>query len=216
MEIFRERLFYYRGYSQALFFLGLLIYLWYFPPSEFFEGTWIDVWMDVIGIGSQLLGELLRIWAISHAGQHTRSRRLKAPVLVTTGPYACTRNPIYAGNFLIGLGLTVLSEALVFIPIFCAAFFLQYRAIIGAEENFLAEKFGAEYANYTGEVPRWFPTVRGIPQSLTPGSRFFLEELGTAWGIIVGSFFIEWIESPVARVWLSGLCRSVAGVANWG
>ena len=38
-----------------------------------------------MGIAYLSLGALLRIWAVSHPGKHTRSRSIKAPALTTTG-----------------------------------------------------------------------------------------------------------------------------------
>src|SRR5947209_6816970 len=56
------------------------------------------------------LGEALRLWAVGYAGPRTRTRlpcgRLKD--LVTTGPFAYVRNPIYLGNCLLAAGLILL------------------------------------------------------------------------------------------------------------
>ena len=58
MRIIKEHMFFCRGYNQALFFLALVLYVWLSPP-DIFEGTWVDVAMDAIGIAGVASGELL-------------------------------------------------------------------------------------------------------------------------------------------------------------
>lgn len=204
MRSFTERIFFYRGYTQALFFLALTLYIWFSPP-DLFEDTWVDGLLDAAGISCLMAGELLRIWAVSHAGKWTRSRHLKAPRLVTSGPYAYSRHPIYLGNFLIGLGMVVLSEALAFIPAFLILFAFQYHIIISEEERFLRERFSEEFDRYRAQVPKYFPVRVYMGRGRAFGRNLPLKELGTAWGIVIGGFFFEWIESPPHRQWISGL-----------
>ena len=211
MRFLKRPIFFYRGYNQALFFLTLIIYVWFFPPSDTFEGLWMDTFIDHLGIVSLICGAFLRVWAVSHVGRCTRSRRLKATVLVTTGPYAYVRHPIYVGNFFIGLGMIILSEALVFMPAFLLLFTFQYRAIISTEDEFLKRKFGEEFDRYCLSVPRYIP--RSLPARLdfSLGRDFPPKELGTVWGIIVGAFFFEWIESPLHRQWLLSFYHWLTG-----
>ncbi|HEY6365526.1 MAG TPA: isoprenylcysteine carboxylmethyltransferase family protein [Candidatus Binatia bacterium] len=194
---------YYRGYGQALFFIGLVTYVWYFPPADFFDETWSDTWTDGVGVACLLLGELLRVWAASHAKRCTRWRDIKARVLITTGPYAYIRHPIYVGNFLIGLGMIVLAEAFIFVPPFLVLFTFYYRTIVSAEETFLKESFGSEFDLYCRLVPKYIPRV--MPRKFSLGRNFPLKELGTACVIIISALFLKWIESPLHRLWIVGL-----------
>ena len=200
----KKKAFFFRGYTQALFFLLLILYVCFFSPY-FFAGTWLNTVLDGAGLGFLIVGEFFRIWAVSHAGKSTRSRRLKAPVLFTTGPYAVVRNPIYLGNFLIGLGMVVFAGAMLFVPLFLIFFCIQYRAIVAQEESFLREKFAEEYHRYCCLVPKWFPRAKPITRSFGFGPIFFSKELGTAWGIVVGAFFFHWIDSPLHRLWITGV-----------
>lgn len=83
-----------------------------------------------------------------HAPQRTR-------VLVTTGPYRFTRNPMY-----LGLALVLLAwcawlanpAALVGVLLF-VAYLTRFQII--PEERVMQEKFGAEYASYRNRVRRW-------------------------------------------------------------
>ncbi len=211
MNIFGKPLFFYRGYTQAIFFSSIVFYVVFFQQSDIFEGTGVDAFMDAAGIGCLVVGELLRIWAVSHVGRTTRSRRLKAPALVTTGPYAHVRHPIYVANFLIGLGMVILSEAMLFVFVFLVLFGIQYAVITGEEEAFLKEHFGGEFDRYCDQTPKYIP--RGIfgTGGFSLGTHFPLKELGTVWGIVVGGCFFEWIESPSHHMWVMHLFRSVIG-----
>ena len=205
----KDSIFFYRGYLQALFIALLVLYVWFFPMHPSLKGR-LDTFADIIGIANLVLGAGLRIWAISHPGRHTRSRTIKAPALTTVGPYACVRNPIYLANFLIGLGLVVLAEAIILIPVYFIAFGLPYRKIVDQEEGFLRKKFGEEFHRYCEAVPRWLPRLSNITRSLAFGSNFHLREFGTTFGILVGGLFFEWIESPSHRAWITSLHQWIA------
>lgn len=205
MKFFGRYIFFYRGYTQALFFITLILYVWSFPSPDPFWKRWMDTFLDAVAIFSLVSGELIRLWAVSHAGKATRSRRLKAQILVTTGPYAYLRHPIYLGNFLIGLGIVVISGAFIFVPIFLFFFVVQYHAIISEEEGFLRERFGTAFETYRARVPKYLPITVQMGRDLSFGKRLPLKELGTACGILVGGFFFEWIESPHHRQWIVNL-----------
>ncbi|HPZ09000.1 MAG TPA: isoprenylcysteine carboxylmethyltransferase family protein [Candidatus Eremiobacteraeota bacterium] len=109
-------------------------------------------------------GEALRIWGVGYAGKTTRSHKVEAPYLVTNGPYAYVKNPLYLGNFLIGTGFSLMASGGVsnLLKIFIIFFFLfsamlVYGTIVPLEERFLSEKFGTEYIKYNKEVPRFLP-----------------------------------------------------------
>ena len=205
----KDHIFFYRGYLQGLFIASLALYVWFFPMHSFLTGQ-LDTFADVIGIGSLVLGAILRIWAVSHPGRHTRSRTIKAPSLTTVGPYAFIRNPIYLANFLIGLGLVVLAEAIILIPIYVIVFGLPYRKIVHQEECFLENKFGDEFHHYCAAVPRWLPRLNNIARSFAFGHNFQHREFGTTFGILVGGLFFEWIESPSHRAWITFLHQRIA------
>jgi protein-S-isoprenylcysteine O-methyltransferase Ste14 len=114
----------------------------------------------LVGLAFMLGGELIRMWGVAHAGGATRTRNVGAPMLVTSGPFARTRNPLYIGNALIYVGVVFLAGGLWYwIPValgFCA---LQYGLIVSLEENTLVDLFGPEYEFYRRSVPRWMPRV---------------------------------------------------------
>ena len=66
----------------------------------------------VIGILFIMLGESLRIWAVSYAGGITRTTKVGAPALCTSGPYGYTRNPLYIGNMIIYTGVVFIAGSI--------------------------------------------------------------------------------------------------------
>lgn len=75
--------------------------------------------------------------------------------IVTTGFYAWSRNPIYAGFCLINLGVGIASNNFWIFISFLPAAFLLYHVAIAKEEAYLEEKFGEEYLAYKKTVRRW-------------------------------------------------------------
>ena len=103
-----------------------------------------------------IAGQIWRCWAAGFIGLY-RGENVKALKLAQTGPYALMRNPLYFGNFLIGLGWSIIAGFHAVI-IFLASFYLLYiLVIIPHEENFLRGKFGDEYINYCERVKRFWP-----------------------------------------------------------
>lgn len=76
--------------------------------------------------------------------------------LVTTGPFAYCRNPMYLGHiiFLLGLTLSLRSELAALITVATAVWF-QFRVL--RDEKRLSERFGQPYLDYTARVKRWIP-----------------------------------------------------------
>lgn len=148
---FRQRIFSYRSYTPIPFLIAMVI---------FAKPTLLSL---AIGFILALIGELIRIWGVGYAGSETRTT---GPVggskLITAGPYAYVRNPLYVGNMLIYLGFGVMSMALFpFLQILGFIYFLvQYYLIVTLEEEYLSRTFGDEYARYYKHVPRFIPRLK--------------------------------------------------------
>ena len=115
----------------------------------------------LVGAIPLILGEFLRLWAVGYAGGATRSRSLGAASdLVTTGPYAHVRNPLYLGNLLLSLGICVIANVYWLIIVLLVGYFIQYLPIIASEEAYLREFCGTTYQTYYTAVPRFIPRLR--------------------------------------------------------
>lgn len=141
-----------RGLFWGVFAAGVLIF-----PGSFSWGRFI------FGLLIMLGGQALRLWAAGYIPKY-RTEVIGAPVLVTWGPYKWVRNPLYAGNAVMGLGWALM-VGWHWVAAFIAAFLLLYSMIIiPAEEAFLEEKFAGAYRDYKRLVPALIPYPRnGFP-----------------------------------------------------
>ena len=76
-----------------------------------------------------------------------------ADSLNTTGIYSLVRHPLYLGNFLMWLGVSLLTCHAGFILLFVLAYWLYYERIMFAEEQFLRRKFGKRYLTWANRTP---------------------------------------------------------------
>ena len=120
----------------------------------------LSVLYFVYGVILVLIGESIRINAVSHAGGITRTMNVGAPSLCTSGLYSMTRNPLYLGNMIIYLGIVLIAggeHVFIMGGIVFLYFTFQYMMIISLEEETLKKLFGDEYISYMQNVPRLFP-----------------------------------------------------------
>jgi len=109
--------------------------------------------------GLALIGSLVSVLGVvSFRRAHTTVNPMKpesASLLVVTGIYRVTRNPMYLGFLLLLLGwATWLSNALAFLPVPIYAVYMNAFQI-RPEERALEALFGERFVTYKNEVRRW-------------------------------------------------------------
>ena len=117
----------------------------------------------VYGASFIVLGELIRLSAVRHAGGRTRTTKVGANSLCTSGPYSRTRNPLYIGNVFIYSGAVLLSGGIYMFQLLAVVIFyfiFQYSMIISLEEEKLLAVFGQNYIKYKNNVPRIIPLLK--------------------------------------------------------
>lgn len=104
-----------------------------------------------VGAGVSVLGLAIRAWAAGHIRKNAQ--------LATSGPYAFTRNPLYFGSFLLGLGFTIASGQWLLAVLFAALFIGIYLPVMRVEASTMAQLFGNEFETYRQSVPLFFPRL---------------------------------------------------------
>ncbi|MBI4548357.1 MAG: isoprenylcysteine carboxylmethyltransferase family protein [Ignavibacteriae bacterium] len=156
---FRQRLFQYRSYTPVPFLILMVI---------FAQPTLLNL---IIGFCVVLLGEFIRLWAVALAGSETRTTGpVGGTFLITRGPFAYVRNPLYLGNMLMYLGIGIMSMALFpWLPVVALIYLMfQYSLIVSLEEEYLLRAFGPEYVQYCESVPRFFPRLKKYSGGMDP------------------------------------------------
>lgn len=141
-----------------------------------------SAWSLAAGLVLVVAGEGLRLWAAGHL--------YKTRELVTSGPYAWIRHPLYAGTLLVGSGFLVAASGKVTaigLPLYLLFFFGYYLPYKTRKEDGRLERRHPEYRAYRKAVPSVIPwRGRWDPAGAVPGRRWSIaqlrdnDELGTA------------------------------------
>jgi len=107
------------------------------------------------GVGICLIGLFIRIWAAGHLRKEKK--------LTISGPYQYTRNPLYLGNFILGIGVVVGSYSWFVLGIFIFYFLLFYPPVIRKESERMKELFAEKYEEYKKKVPLFLPSLKPYP-----------------------------------------------------
>jgi protein-S-isoprenylcysteine O-methyltransferase Ste14 len=148
-----------RRIRVPLGFLFAVFYFWLARPS------WRSLMLGAIGV---VPGLLIRALASGHVRKNES--------LATSGPYAYTRNPLYLGSLLMGLGFAAAARSWWVGVALVVMFFAIYLPVIRDEEAFLRRTF-PEFDEYTRRVPRMFPRLTRVSSSRDEGSAGFSLEL---------------------------------------
>jgi len=127
-----------------------------------------------IGGSIALIGLGLRAWASGHLRKNDE--------LATSGPYAYTRNPLYLGSFIIGLGFTIAAGRWILGLVFLSLFLGIYLPVMRIESRTIEKLFGERYGEYAKAVPMFLPR-------LTP-----YRSLGTSKTKFDGSLYLRYRE----------------------
>lgn len=150
-------LFRYRSHLPLLLLpaaLGVFLYngittlVWY--------GEYYSLMYKLVCMFVSLLGMFVRLYTVGYTPNRTSGRNTKqqvAETLNTRGIYSLVRHPLYIGNFLLWLGIAMLTVNLWFVVAFVFIYWVYYERIMYAEEQFLRRKFGDVYVRWAEKTP---------------------------------------------------------------
>lgn len=128
----------------------------------------LDLPLAVLGVLLAWLGAALAVWAKLTLGRWFSASFGVKPghTLVTTGPYAIVRHPMYTALLLLGIGLGVAHDSVITlgVAVLYAVPFVLHTYI---EEQIFVQHFGDAWRDYAARVPRLVP---GWPTA-TPSPR---------------------------------------------
>jgi len=168
------------------------------------------------GLVVALTGQIIRgvTVGLDYIVRGGRDRQVYAEHLVQGGIFAHCRNPLYVGNYLILLGVGLASNSLLFFAVAIPFFTFAYWTIIAAEENFLRQKFGAEFEDYCRRVNRLWPRFSGLGRTISAMQfnwrRLITAEYGSAYIWMAAVILVQ-----LKNLWFRGEYHASNQVVLW-
>jgi protein-S-isoprenylcysteine O-methyltransferase Ste14 len=167
------------------------------PPESDAPGA--PLW--ITGALVVAVGEAIRLWAVHHIGAISRTRSDRLGPLISSGPFALIRNPLYVGNILLWAGFAIVAQLVWLAPVAILLLALEYHAIVRWEEGLLAQRIGQPYEQYVARVPRWLPSLSSRLETSSPAvaaafswRETLFSERGTLIAIGAG-FLLLWLKA---------------------
>lgn len=154
----------------VLLILAFLLYLRseLYPGAFILEGTPYEIYYEMFAVALSLTGAVIRVLVIGYPYQHLPKNPRDKPTLNTSGIYSLVRHPLYLGNFLLWLGITIWTGSYWFISCFCLVYWIYYEWIVSAKEDVLQRKFGMHYQAWAERTPAFFPRMKNYVKPAKP------------------------------------------------
>ncbi len=132
----------------------------FLPHLSLRLSAWWFTAMQVGGVVLTIVGLMILIWARLHIGQYYTEyiEVQENHQVITTGPYAYVRHPIFTAFFLVAFGWLLVNPSISTALIF-AYTLIDYIGAAKQEEKLLLEQ-ASGYAEYTIRTPRFFPQIK--------------------------------------------------------
>jgi protein-S-isoprenylcysteine O-methyltransferase Ste14 len=105
-----------------------------------------------IGFFIMMAGMIFRFWTSGHINKDAQ--------LATNGPYELTRNPLYFGNFVLGLGIAIAGNTVVTYLIFFIYYLMFFPFLMVIEHRRLKKRFGKEYEEWAKKSHSFIPKLK--------------------------------------------------------
>lgn len=185
----------------------VLIVLWLIPARLTGGNERVDMLVDLAGVLLAIIGLAIRMVARDWKSAHSKKG------LVTTGPYAIIRHPMYVASFLTSIGLCLVLGNWYFLSAFSLVYIILHAIVAKKEQRFLMNEWPEDYKRYKASVPAYLPNPITFAKRLiarepwvTSKKAAFIRELGTMCGFFAGMLLLDLRET-----WFT----STAGMRPW-
>lgn len=191
------RLFRWRSFIPLILLVPTLVamrhYTWPLGRHGLQEG-----W-ELLCLSVSFIGLAIRVLTVGFVPGATSGRNTRGQVaaqLNITGMYSVVRHPLYLGNFLMFLGVSLFPRTW-WLPILYALFFmLYYERIMLAEESFLRDKCGDAFIRWADKTPAIWPRLSNWTSPALPFSMLTVlkREYSGLLGLTAAFFLLEILE----------------------
>jgi protein-S-isoprenylcysteine O-methyltransferase Ste14 len=132
-------------YRSFVGILGLITILYLSEPSP--RSVFIGFFFIIAGM-------FFRGWSSGYIDKDNE--------LATQGPFALTRNPLYFGNFILGVGIAVAGNNVCCYIIFVVYYLLFFPFLMVIEHRRLKKRFGKQYEEWAKSSNSFFPKIKRL------------------------------------------------------
>ena len=183
-----------RSYLPLLLVLPILMAMRQMDPQDYAYG--LEQSWALFCLALSFCGLGVRVFTIGYTPYGTSGRNTHEQVaeeVNTSGIYSLVRHPLYLGNFLIWLGVSMFFMTWWLPVMFTLIYWIYYERIMIAEEEFLRRKFGDAYVQWANKTPAFIPNPKLWQRSTLPFSlrNVLKREYSGFFGIIAVFFVLE-------------------------
>jgi protein-S-isoprenylcysteine O-methyltransferase Ste14 len=167
-------------------------------------GEPVEVWWWPLCVAVSLAGLGIRIHIAGHVPKQTSGRntvRQMAAALNTTGFYSVARHPLYLGNLLMWLGLSLTAHSAWVTLLILLVFWIYYERIMLAEEEYLRGRFDEEFERWAAATPAILPRWAAWRSPTLPFSvRAAVRREYSSFFAVAGLFvFLDFVRAATAH-----------------
>jgi protein-S-isoprenylcysteine O-methyltransferase Ste14 len=145
----------------------------------------------VFGLALAVVGMLVRLYASGYV--------IKNQEFATQGPYALVRHPLFLGNILLIAGFSLASATFWGLPLAVAFIAFYYPTAIEYEDRNLQQRFGVQWTQWAGSVPRLVPRLRNATH-MAGGSWSFAKSMRRNGEGVIAAYVLACMAIVIMRL----------------
>ena len=125
------------------------------------EESWVAIVLIIVGAASSVAGAGLWVWAFATIpGLSSGHYVLPEQALITRGPYARVRHPIYLAVIILWLSVAAAYSSIAMLGVTLLYVVPAYALYARSEEKMMVEHFGDSYREYQQRTGMLFPRLK--------------------------------------------------------